>query len=113
MVENTVIAYILLSTVVGALGTIYFKKGVQGISLLQIWKRKWFWYGGGLYILSSVFYLLALRQEMITVVYPLASVSYLWVALFSAHFLHEKVTVWNIGGVCGIVLGMILIGMGS
>ncbi len=113
MVESLALLFVVLSTVVGALGTILFKKGVGGISFFQIWKRGVVWGALGLYVISAMFYLLALRKEMVTVIYPLASLSYVWVVLFSVVLLHEKVTFGKIVGVCGIVLGVVLIGLGS
>src|SRR3989338_4204847 len=113
MVEVFTFLFVVLSTIVGALGTMLFKKGAERSSLFQMWKQRVVWGALGLYVVSALFYLLALRKEMVTVIYPLASLSYVWVVVFSVVLLHERITFGKIVGVVGIVLGVVLIGLGS
>lgn len=67
----------------------------------------------GLYVLSSVFFLLSLAGAPISVIIPLTALEYLWIVLLAARFLHERIDGHKITGVVCIVLGVVLVGLGS
>jgi uncharacterized membrane protein len=62
-----------------------------------------------LYGLSTVFFIMALKLGELSVVYPLTSLSYIFVALLSLYFLKEKMNWYKWTGIGFIILGVILV----
>lgn len=106
-------ALVLVGTVIGALGALILKKGAVNHSLKELFFTSYLWSGLFLYGLSTLLYLLALRREEISVLYPLVSTSYIWITIFSVRFLGEKMNKWKYLALVGIITGVVLIGMGS
>ena len=104
---------VLVGTILGSTGTLLIKIAVSKVSFWRIFFTIYFWIGGMLFIISTVLYILALRQEELSVIYPLVSMSYLWTTLLSVHFLREKMNKYKLGALAGVILGIVLIGMGS
>ncbi len=112
MVEWEAIFLVLISSVFTAAGMIGFKRGAHG-SFSTIIRNKWTWIGLFLHLLSISIYLLALRQGELSVLYPFAATSYIWAALFSRYYLQEVINRWKWLSLFGIIVGVVLIGMGS
>ena len=112
MVNLISIILVLIGAVVGAGGAVVLKKA-SSVSLKRLWYSRFFWGGFSLYGLSTVFYILALRNEALSIIYPLVSTTYIWTTIFSVKFLGEKLNKYKIVAVGGIILGVILIGFGS
>ena len=113
MVNFMSVLLILVGSVIGSYGTLIVKKGTNQHafrSLLTSWQL---WFGLFLYGLAVIFYVFALRAEELSVVYPLVSISYIWTTLFSVKLLGEKMNQWKWIGLLGIILGIVLIGIGS
>ncbi|MEK6845568.1 MAG: EamA family transporter [Nanoarchaeota archaeon] len=106
-------ALVLVGTVIGALGALILKKGTINRSFKELFVTPNLWAGLFLYGLSTLFYLLALRREEISVLYPLVSTSYIWITIFSVRFLGEKMNKWKYLALVGIITGVVLIGIGS
>ncbi len=66
-----------------------------------------------LYVLSSFFFVLALKHGELTILYPLVSLGYIWVTLISRFILKETINKFKVVGIIFIFLGIIVIGMGS
>ena len=113
MIKLVPILLVLLGSLIGALGTLIIKKGTNNFSFFQLLKSKNLWIGLFLYCVSMVFYVLALSQERLSVIYPVASTAYIWTTLFSVKFLGEKMNRWKLAALLGIILGVTLIGLGS
>ncbi len=114
----SILALVVFATILSALGAFFIKKGANDFSLIIIWTSQ-FWtngflFGGlGLYALSSLIYVYALRFGELSTIYPLASLNYIWTALLAKKYFGEKFNLWKIMGLTGIILGVMLIGMGS
>ncbi len=69
--------------------------------------------GLSMFVLSSIFWLVTLSRVPLSVAYPVVSLSYVLILLFSVVILHERPgpTVWS--GAVLIVLGISLIGLGQ
>jgi drug/metabolite transporter (DMT)-like permease len=67
--------------------------------------------GYGLYAVMTVLFIVALRDEELSVVYPVIALTYVWVALLSVFFFHEAVNWFKAAGVVVIVLGVAVLGM--
>jgi len=98
----------------GALGGYFFKLSSKTISihpmrLLRNWR---FWAGGFLYAISLIGYFMLLRLVPLSVMYPLSSITYIWVALLSWWLLKERFTGKKIAGIALIVVGIVVLAVG-
>jgi drug/metabolite transporter (DMT)-like permease len=66
-----------------------------------------------LYGLGAAMMILALRHGELSVLYPLISLSYVWVAILSVVIFGESMNPYKIGGICVIMAGVGVMGMGS
>ncbi len=113
-----ILGLMVLATMIGALGAFFIKKGANDFSLLKIWKKQ-FWtnrflfIGLGLYAISSLIYVYTLRFGELSVLYPLASLNYIWTALLAKKYFGEQFNFWKILGLTGIIFGVVLISIGS
>lgn len=113
MVSLLSVAFILVSSFIGALGSTIIKKGTGLFSFFSLLKTRYFLGGLFLYGLSIIFYLLALQREELSVIYPLASITYIWITFFSVKLLDEKMGWIKWTGLTGIIIGIVFIGLGS
>lgn len=65
--------------------------------------------GLALYGASTVLWLLALSQLKLSVAYPMVSLSYLLVVGASHLLLHERITGFQVLGLCFIVIGVLFL----
>jgi len=113
MVNFLAIGLMLVGTLIVSFGALMIKKGANRFSLREMIFSLYFWIGLSLYVLSTFFYILALRMEELSFVYPFASVSFIWITILSVKFLGEKMNKWKWYGLIGIIIGIVLIGIGS
>ncbi len=66
--------------------------------------------GLALYAGGSVLMILALRHGELSVLYPLISLSYVWVAILSVLIFHETMTPIRIAGILTIIGGVATLG---
>jgi uncharacterized membrane protein len=114
MINSFVLFLMVSGTCVGAIGALMIKKGlIYYNSLRSVYKNYRLAIGFFCYGISFLPYLWALKLENLSIIFPLASLSYLWVTFFSVLFLHEKMNKWKWLALNGIILGIVLIGIGS
>ena len=113
MVNVLAIGLVLSGAFIGAFGTLMVKKSVDKHSFLRSLRSSLMWAGLIFYGISTLFYIVALRKEELSIIYPLVSTTYVWTTLFSVKFLKEEMNPWKWWGLSGIILGVILIGFGS
>ncbi len=113
MLNIVAVTLVLLGSFIGAIGTLIVKKGTTAHSFFRLFTSVYLWLGLGLYGGATILYILALRQEELSVLYPLVSTTYIWATFFSVKFLGEKMNPWKWAGLAGIIVGVVLIGMGS
>jgi drug/metabolite transporter (DMT)-like permease len=113
MIDLWSIVLVLTATIIGAFGALLLKKGIDKYPFRELITSSLLIIGFLLYGLSTILYVVALRREELSVLYPLVSTSYIWTTLLSVKFLGEKMNKWKYIGLAGIVIGVILIGMGS
>lgn len=110
---NEIIAIILaiLSTIFAALGqlglkfgSMKLKKSIEGILKNYSLISGVFFYG-----LSSVVFIIALKGHELTVLYPIASLNYVWVSFLSMKYLNEKMNKYKWCGIALIIVGVIII----
>ena len=110
--ESWAIVLVLLGSLVSSFTPILLKKALQKkfFPLINFIINK--------YLLGAIFafgigilaYIIALRNGELSVIYPLTSLSYVWVSLYSVRFLGEKMSKFKWVGIALIVVGVVLIG---
>lgn len=109
------IGLVFIATIIGAFGALFLKYGANTMtrkSVLSFLNIQLligiFFYG-----LSSVFFLIALKNGELSVLYPLTSLSYIWISLLSIKMLSEKMNLYKWLGIASILVGVTMIGLGS
>ncbi len=113
--ELWAIGLVILSTLIGAVGPIMLKVGVHEIkmSFINIIKHPKIIFGAFMMVVSAGVYIMALKGGELSVLYPYASLSYLWVTLISKFYLKEEINKQKIMGIALIILGIVLIGLSN
>jgi drug/metabolite transporter (DMT)-like permease len=111
---------VLICTVLGAAAQLLLKLGSTDVDTSSLWDIAWTMgtsipliAGLTLYGLSTVLFIYALRNEQLSLLYPLISLTYVWVTAASIAFLGESISLWKIAGVAVIVSGVALLGKGD
>jgi multidrug transporter EmrE-like cation transporter len=98
---------VLIASIFGSFGAVFLKMGAEKLksSLLNIfsWQAA---LGVGLFLLSSVFFVMGIKNGQLSVLYPMVSLGYVWTLLWSRLFFKEPVTKQKF-----VALGMILTGI--
>jgi uncharacterized membrane protein len=116
-VHTTVMAIVLVSiaSFIGSLGALFLKAGAgrlhEGWIYLVLNPRLIL--GVVLFCGSSLFYILAVRQGELSILYPLVSLSYIWAVLWSRLFLGERLNRAKTLGLLLILCGIVFIGIGK
>jgi drug/metabolite transporter (DMT)-like permease len=108
-------AWVLLGSFIGSFGAVLLKAGAKRLerrllALLKNWRLA---AGVGAYILSSVFFVLGLRNGELSILYPMVSLSYIWTVFWSKTFFGEKLTSAKVYALGLILFGVALLGMGT
>lgn len=109
-----IVLIIVVGCLIGAYGAILLKKGSAKLklNLKALIKNKNLILGFVMYGLSSVLYILALRGAELSVLYPLVSLTYVFIAILSKLILKESMGRYKFIGMALIIFGVILIGIG-
>ena len=108
---------VFVCTILGAGAQILMKLGVQAqfpagaIPLLLAAATNWYIMGGFmLYGTSTAILVLALRNQELSLLYPVISLTYVWVAILSLIVFGETMNPYKIIGLTVIVLGVAMLG---
>jgi multidrug transporter EmrE-like cation transporter len=82
-----------------------------GLSLAALISNFPLWAGLACYGASTVLLILALKDGELSLLYPVISLTYVWVVALSALVFHEALNVWKVIGVALICSGVALLGM--
>lgn len=109
------IAWVIVGTFVGSFGAVFLKIGAGKLSrdfrsLLTNWRLA---LGILLYLISSVFYVIGVRNGELSVLYPMVSLGSAWTLVWSKFLLEESLTRPKFFAVGMILAGCVLLGMGS
>jgi len=109
------IILVVFATCIGAFGALSLKYGANILTRKNKWTflNKRLLLGVFLYGLSSIFFLIGLKFGELSVLYPITSLSYIWISLLSIKMLHEKMNFFKWLGIAAILVGVSLIGLGS
>jgi drug/metabolite transporter (DMT)-like permease len=108
-------AWVLLGSVVGSLGSVLLKSGSERLrhGIRHLFFNERLVAGVALFLLSSYFFVLGVRKGELSVLYPMVSLGYIWVLLWSRVFFGEPFTRNKVFGLCMILVGVFFIGLGS
>ncbi len=98
---------ITIATMIGAAGALFLKKGAGQKSIVNIQLC----IGLCLYGLSTVLYLLALRMDELSILYPMTSLTYVWTAMLSMFVLKERMGRKRWTGILMIISGVYVIAL--
>jgi drug/metabolite transporter (DMT)-like permease len=118
------IGIMFLCTLLGATAQIFIKVGANGSNVGASWTTAaGVWtnlfamasnphlvFGYGLYAIMTVLFVVTLRDEELSVVYPVIALTYVWVTMLSVFFFHEAVNWFKAAGVVLIVSGVAVLG---
>jgi multidrug transporter EmrE-like cation transporter len=107
-------AMVFVAGIVGSFGAVFLKLGAMRLnrSVLSFVNSRLI-LGVALYLGSTVIYLSALKGGELSVLYPMVSLGYIWTLLWSKLFFNEAITRYKFAGLGLIVVGVILVGLGS
>ena len=110
---------VLLCTVFGVTAQFLIKTSTThpmmsasgGLDLLALATNYAMWLGLACYGISTVLLVLALRDGELSLLYPVISLTYVWVILLGAFVFHEAINVYKASGVLLICSGVTLLGL--
>jgi drug/metabolite transporter (DMT)-like permease len=108
------ILLVLFASFLGSFGAVFLKWGAGRISrnpmsFLLNWRLAT---GVALYLISTVFYLMALRRGELSILFPMVSLGYVWTLLWSHLFFGEPFTRRKVGALALIFAGLIVLNFG-
>ena len=113
--EIWAILLVILATFVGAFGPIFLKKAsARKLSSLSSVMSNYPLFAGLIfYALGTLLFIPALKGGELSVLYPLVSLTYIWVSFLSVRFLGEKMNKFKWIGIGLIIVGVTFIGLGN
>ncbi len=108
-----VVIVLLVETLAASFASYFLKKSGGAENKLSILISPWFYLGGILYVLSALGGIYLLQKLPYAIVLPLGSITYVWTLFVSRWLLKEKITGRKVLGMCIIILGVVLVGVGS
>jgi drug/metabolite transporter (DMT)-like permease len=113
--SNYAILGVLIASFIGGFGALFFKMAADKLrfNFWKIIRNKWLLAGVCAYGISTIIFIIALKYGELSVLYPLVSMTYIWVILFSIKFLNEKINSRKLIGIFFILAGIALLGLGS
>ena len=108
------ILLVLLSCMVGSFGVLFLKfaSREKPLKIKKILMNKYLYISLLFYAISVILFVPALKWGELSVLYPLAATTYVWISLISMKFLKEKIDKWKWFGISIIILGIVLINLG-
>ncbi len=108
------VVLVFVATLIGAVGALLFKIGSAGrLHPLKAITNIPLIIGVGFYGLSSVLFIIALKGASVAIMYPLTSLTYIWIAFLSMKYLGEKMNSHKWMGILLIIFGVALIGLSN
>jgi len=106
---------VLFGSLLGSIGAAFLKAGAVALtrhwtSLAYNWKLL---LGVGMYLLSSVFFIMGISRGELSVLYPMVSLGYICTLAWSRIFFHEKITSTKLAGVGLILVGIVMMNFGN
>lgn len=103
-----------LCTLTGAAAQIFMKMGASKIShpsIGQIITNVPLIVGYSLYGINTLLLALALRKAPLSLLYPIISLTYVWVTILSLLIFKENLNAFKVGGLCIVITGVAILGL--
>ena len=109
------IILVLIGAFIGSFGAVFLKAGAGRLhrdlrSLFFNWRLA---LGVAFFLLSSYFFVLAMRKGELSVLYPINSFAYCWTMIWSRIFFKEPITHRKVGGLALILIGITVLFLGN
>ena len=102
------------ASIIGSFGAVFLKLGSARITKSPLSFLNWHLaFGVALFLGSSVFYAIGIKNGQLSVLYPMVSLGYIWTLLWSRLFFKEPFTRQKFVGLGLILLGVFFVGLGS
>jgi multidrug transporter EmrE-like cation transporter len=105
---------VICASVIGSFAAVFLKMGAaklhDGIHHIISFKLA---LGCGLFLASSIPFLIAIKHGELSVLYPMVSFSYVLTLFWSKLFFNEPITSGKIGAIGVILCGLVCIGLGA
>jgi len=108
------IVLVLIASFFGSMGSVFLKAGASRLhrqlsSLIFNWRL-----GAGvfLFLVSSIFYVLGIREGELTILYPMVSLGYFFTLIWARLFFGEPFTRNKLVGLALIFAGIACLGLG-
>jgi multidrug transporter EmrE-like cation transporter len=114
--DKQAIGLVFCCTLLGAAAQILMKLGANRLakpSLLQMITNLPLLIGYCFYGMSTLLLVLALRKAHLSVLYPIISLTYVWVTVLSMFIFHEQMNAFKIIGLTIVVSGVAVLGFGD
>jgi len=101
-------------TLTGAAAQIFLKLGANKIehpTLIQLLTNIPLMFGYSLYGMNTLMLALALRKAQLSLLYPIISLTYVWVTILSVLVFQESLNIFKIVGLSVVMLGVAVLGM--
>jgi multidrug transporter EmrE-like cation transporter len=107
--------WVLGGGIIGSFGAVGLKAGANRLQLTPAAiLRNWRLLGGIFaYLLSSLLYMKGMAQGQLSVLYPLVAIANIWNLMWGRFLFHEAITRTKLLALALIILGVILIKLGS
>jgi len=112
--DRQAIGLVFCCTLLGAAAQILMKLGAnRQPTLLQMVTNVPLMVGYTFYGMSTLLLVLALRKAHLSVLYPIISLTYVWVMILSVLIFNEHMNFYKIAGLSVVVLGVAVLGFGD
>ena len=108
------ILLVVVASLFGSFGMVFFKSGASSLtrglrSLVFNWRVL---VGVLLYLMSSVFFVMAMKHGELSILYPLVSLGTVWTLLWARLFFREPLTKTKFAAVGLILAGIVFLNLG-
>jgi drug/metabolite transporter (DMT)-like permease len=109
------IVWVSVGSFIGSFGAVGLKAGAKCLELnIRSLATNWRLAAGiAGYLLSTVFFVQGVRHGELSVLFPMVSLGYIWTMLWSKLFFGEPLTRPKLFGLALILIGCVLLGLGS
>jgi multidrug transporter EmrE-like cation transporter len=115
--QRRAVFLVAFATLIGATAQILMKFGadysVKNPGLIGLVTNLPLIAGYGLYAIMTVMIVIAFKDGELSVLYPIISLSYVWVTALSYFIFHDSVNLYKLAGLALIIGGVAVIGRGS
>ena len=108
-------ALVLVGSFIGSFGAVFLKAGAGKLhrdlrTLIFNWRLA---AGVTMFLLSSFFFVLGVRNGELTILYPMVSLGYVWTLFWSRLFFKEPFTRYKLLGLALILAGIVVLNLGN